>query len=251
MKTIEIVVHCFSERHPVFARLLTMQLSSMCLWPPKTCDLLVTVVCKATDEATQAAANTMSRSFKQPANVRLRLLYLEECDLFRRAIGRNIAALGSCADILWYADCDYAITEGFLDRLAAAEWPESRVAYPQAVQVHRSHAIGDAEIARITPGRLFTPDMTLFEEKREKFAIGGLQFCRGEDARKYGYLNGTSWVDPVDPAGGFRDTKCDKAYRSIMGGSLPMDLPGLYRFRHSDSAFEPAEKRLAQTAGKT
>ena len=35
MKTIEIVTHCYAEQHPVFAKLLTAQLSSLLLWPPE------------------------------------------------------------------------------------------------------------------------------------------------------------------------------------------------------------------------
>jgi sRNA-binding carbon storage regulator CsrA len=185
-------------------------------------------------------------------NVRLQIYAGKREQVFRRSIMRNMAAKESKADILWMIDSDYLMLEGCLDALAASDF--KGIAYPREVQIHRAHWLGDKEIARIKPGELFEPDLSLFETKKEKFAIGGLQIVDGDSARKYGYLDNTKWVQPVPDAQDFLDTKEDKAFRNFMietvGPSTPLSLPNLFRFRHSESAFEPPENRLAQTAHK-
>jgi len=273
MKTVEIITHCFAEKIPAFASLLTAQLSSLILWEPRNCMAVLTICyaeddqrtkwvierlveivdgCKEDEPELARAIDTGLVPCPHP-RVDMKLLFeLDRAKLFRRSIGRNMAARRSRADIVWFADCDYIFGEGCLDALAASEF--TGLTYPQEVQIHRAHHIGDAEIARIKPGELFTPDLSLFETKREKFAIGGLQIVPGDVARKYGYCDGGRWQKPADPAQGFQDTREDKAYRQEMiekcGPSKAIHLPNLYRFRHSESAFEDSAKRLAQTAGK-
>jgi hypothetical protein len=72
----------------------------------------------------------------------------------------------------------------------------------------------------------------------------------GNHAREHGYLDGTRWVKPVPEAKDFLDTREDRVYRGTFKGSTRLELPNLYRCRHSRSAFEPAENRLRQTAAK-
>jgi hypothetical protein len=121
--------------------------------------------------------------------------------------------------------------------------------FPRSAMIHKSHADGDREIARIVPGELFTPDFSLFEPWKIRKAIGGLQIVSGDTARAHGYLDGTAWVEPVPNAKNFLNTHCDKKYRSACGGTSPVDIPNLWRFRHSDSAFQGKAKRLRK-AGK-
>lgn len=250
MRSVELVCHCYAEKHDVFARLLTAQLSSLVLWPPK-CSVRVTVFTAPSDPAFEVVKSELGMAlWSLPQPVRLMTFAAEKQLLFRRSILRNKAAKETTADIVWFADADYLFGEGCLDRLAERTF-KTRLVFPSEYRVHRSHAIGDAEIERIKPGKLFTPDLTLFEPSRVGFAIGGLQIVSGDTAREFGYLNGDpKWQKPVDPALGFQDTKEDKHFRKAMGGSSPINLPRLYRMRHSVSAFESAEKRLAQTAGK-
>lgn len=250
MKTIEIVVHCYAEKHPVFAKLLTAQLSSLLLWPPK-CSVRMTVFTAADDPTWQVVqSDLVMKLWSLPLPVRVVTFAADKSLLFRRSILRNKSAKESTADVVWFCDADYVFGEGCLDALADANLP-ARLCYPREYQVHRSHQIGDAEIERVIPGELFRPDPTLFEPSKVGFAIGGLQITTGDNARERGYLDGSEkWQRPVDPEKGFQDTKEDKAYRMEMGGSSPISLPNLYRLRHSQSAFQTAESRLAQTAGK-
>jgi hypothetical protein len=100
------------------------------------------------------------------------------------------------------------------------------------------------------PGEVFTPDMTLFKQQRLSQAIGGLQIVRGDTARQHGYCPDSRYCKPLKKLGdGFRDTHEDKVYRGIVSAGWE-DLPGAFRLRHSRSAFESQESRLAQTGGE-
>jgi hypothetical protein len=245
--SVELIVHCYAEKIPIFASMLTAQLSSLVLWPPKNADVTVTVVCAADDDLT--AQTVVEFSAQYGDRFRLQSLYLDKSRLFRRAIGRNEAAKLSTADRVWFIDADYLLGDGAIDAVAQTKF-KCALLFPKHVWIHRAHHLGDAEIARIIPGQLFRPNLELFEQRLEKFAIGGLQIVHGDTARIGGYLDGTKWTQPVPQATDFLDTKEDKAFRVHCGGSMPVDIPGVYRMRHSPSAFEPAEKRLAQTADK-
>lgn len=250
---IELVVHCYSEQIPQFASMLTAQLSSLLLWPPKQCTVRVVVCCTRSDKLTLSVCAWFIRHFLD-ANVLAKIapLLMDKGQLFRRGCGRNLAAKKSQAGILWFIDSDYILGEGCLDTLAErhhGQFP-ANIVFPRTVHIHRSHRLGDEEIARIEPGKIFTPDLSLFEPRQEKMAIGGLQIVSGDTARKYGYCDNSKWSEPVDEAGGFRNTAEDKVYRNLLGGSAAIDLPNVFRLRHSASAFEPAEKRLKQTEGK-
>ena len=248
MRSIEIVSHCYSEQHPVFASLLTSQLSSLWLWPPEKCRVLVVICTTTSDKLTRAVGASFADLFAGgPVDVQVRLY--EKSHLFRRAIARNFAAKMTTSDIVWFADADYLFGQGCLDNLAA--YDITGLSYPRQVLIHKSHRAGDVEISRIVPGEVFEPDLTLFQPQRVKFAIGGLQIVPGAVAREKGYLDHSKWIKPVDPAKGFQDTREDKSYRAeFKAQSVGLNLPRLMRFRHSQSAFEDAEKRLAQTEGK-
>lgn len=242
MTKIEIIVHCYAEEHPEFAKLLTMQLSSLALWPPKAAEVMVTVCCLPSDLTTRIVLSSSLSGSVRAATMR------KEC-LFRRAIGRNAVAKASQADIVWFCDADYLFGEGCLDALAEAYekgFPHQLV-FPKHVLIQKSHRIGDEQLNGVVPGNLYHPDLSLFTPRTERMAIGGLQIVSGDTARAFGYCDGTRWVEPVSAAGGFRNTVEDKIYRALLGGGRPITLPNLYRCRHSASAFESAESRLSQT----
>ncbi len=243
MKTIEIVVHCYAEKIPDFAAMLTAQLSSLVLWTPKTCNVTLRVCAKSGDQLTDEAGFGFGPFLAE--NVFSDPLWLDGTDIFRRAIGRNIAAKRSNADIVWFADADYLFGEGCLDALAASDF--KGLAYPRDIMIHKSHAVGDAELARIKIGEQFEPDLTLFKPQRIKFAIGGLQIVDGDTARAGGYLDGTRWVKPTT-ATDFQDTREDRVFRGLFPKSTALELPNLFRMRHSRSAFESADSRLKQTS---
>lgn len=249
MRRLEIIVHCYSEKIPDFASLLAAQLSSVIRHPPRTGEVTVTVCMTSSDRLTHEVVSSMAykaRGGRQP--VLIRTWPFDKGLLFRRAIGRNYCARRTPADVVWFADCDYMVGPGSLDAILAVEC--DTLWHPKQVLIHTSHAEGDKLIERIIPTEIVEGDLGRFQPHRVRMAIGGLQFVPGSVARAEGYLDQTRWTKPVDPAGGFRDTAEDRVYRGRFAKSESFDIPGLYRLRHSRSAFEKAEDRLAQTAGK-
>ncbi len=234
MKSIEIVSTCWSKDMPQYARMLTAQLSSLVLWQPKS-KVTMTVVCCPDDSETARAVSGFRDKIPD-----LRTIWLDPSLLLRRAIGRNIAFKTSVADICWACDCDSLFSEGCLDALAETDF--TGLAFPSIVMFHRSHQLGDEDISRITPGELFKIDVS-------RFSPGGYMIVDGATAKK-GYLDGSRYTRPVDPANGFCDPREDIRYRKQFGKSTALVLPNVLRFRHSASPWQAAEKRLAQTEGK-
>lgn len=246
MTTIELIVHAYAEKLDCFAKLLTMQLSSLAIWPCQRVHVIYSVCWTTSDAVVYETIHAMEQRLP---HVAFNLFPMNKEMLFRRAIGRNLLAKHSAADVVWFADCDYVFGEGCLDGLAdayQAGFP-SRLVFPKTLRIHKSHRIGDEVLQAVVPGELYMPDLGQFTDRREKFAIGGLQIVSGDTARNFGYCDGTSWIKPVSVEGGFRNTTEDRIYRALLGESKPIEFPNLYRLRHSGSAFEDAAKRLAQT----
>lgn len=248
MRLIELVVHCYAERRPVFAHMLTAQLSSIVLWRP-SCRVRVTVFYAPGDQLTRQVLDGFYATQQEPTTSCWVYPWAVPYPcLFRRAIGRDMAARATVADVMWHCDADYLFTEKTLDTLAEHTW-KAQMGFPAKAMIHRTHEIGDQEMARVQPGVVCEPDLSLFTGWKPPGAIGGLQIVPGHVARQ-GYCTGTKWLRPTT-ATDFQDTREDRAYRcSIPGPHDRIDLPGLYRIRHTDSAFETAEQRLGKAEGK-
>ena len=109
--SLEIVSHCWQ-----YSNMLTYQLSSFVNHPPKKLSLTVTVFYSIEDEGTVDTLAYFSKL--SPKNVTWNWQPLANGKLFRRGIGRNMAALTTKSDWIWYADCDIIFHENCLDSLA-------------------------------------------------------------------------------------------------------------------------------------
>ena len=241
---IEIVSHCLADIYPHYADLLCYQLSSLILDRPRLCDVTVTICYLYADTQTEAVLDLFSKY----TNSELHLNPIEfgwRDYLGRRSIGRNKAAMYSDADIVWFSDVDQCYRDGILDQLAKMEWPkEAAMIYPRDIKIHKDHTTGD-RAAKLVDGkpRIMGINYTNFIPKHYTRAIGGVQIVRGDFAREHGYLNGIDkWQQPANkPFGDFRD---DIAYRKFCqehGGVRGVDLPGVYRLRHSTNSYEQKE----------
>lgn len=234
---LEIVVHAYAEVLDQYAHLLRFQLSSLVLHPPRV-PTKITVCFTPRDER---VGITLARF---AGKLSLNPLPMLPEELFRRAIGRNRAALASNADVVFFTDVDYCFYDGCLDSLWA-QWKklESRpsLLWVRELQIHKDHATGDALImwARKSNDDLLTINPADFTPKRIARAIGGLQIVSGDDARKYGYLNDRpQWRQPVTtPFGSFRDDVIFRKMCSSRGELKSVVLPGLYRLRHSATTY--------------
>lgn len=223
---LEIVTHCWN-----YSSLLRWHIDSL-FRRPATSDLsvLLAVFYSTDDDKTIAVLN---EAVKQ--RVAADKTYLVPCalatpDLCRRAIGRNVAAVGTRADWLWFTDCDYLLGEclpSLPQALEAAGNPA--LAYPATVEV-TSQQDGDRLIQRAACQDDLVVDCP-WEQRFMNRAIGGIQIVRGDIARR-GYLPGhPKWQRPAER---WMRTHEDVAYRQSLGTEgTAINLPGVRRIRHS------------------
>lgn len=246
VRSLNIVVHCYSEALSVYARMFSAQLSSLIYYPPKNCTVLFQVWTAETDTLTLAICKAFDDLYldrRIRAGVCARTLPKKE--LFRRAIGRNISAKECAADVMYFADGDYCYYDGCLDYIANFDFEAIKpheMIFPRMYWNQETHAHGDQEISQIVPGELFLTDKRNYHKKRLKLGIGGLQILPRDVALR-GYLDGTKWCKPRIDETPFPDTDDDARFRRTIHSSIPADIPNLFRIRHSQNSYEPLESR--------
>lgn len=247
---LELVSHCWR-----YSRLLLLQASSLILHPPDPAKLSIihTIFYSREDAETVAMLHWLQRQ-QWPASVKWRHWPIETERLLRRAIGRNEACHDTKADWIWLADVDYLFGPGCLDalpeQLANVAGP---LAYPRYAMRSPTDPAGDEliESVLLPPDsadgdgsridgcdcRLRDVDYAAGEIETTRRAIGGVQIYRGDVARDRGYLSDSPrWHRPADR---WRRTYEDRAFRGWLGdgnGEVrgePVELPNLYRVRHS------------------
>ena len=249
MLNLEIVTHCYANPSVwIYHKLLSYQLASLLLKPPKI-KVQITVCCTNNDPATEMVLDFFARRFDElDRKSELRRLMLRPTNLFRRAIGRNRAALKSEAEVIWFTDADHVFEEGCLDAAYAkameAYGPLINMVFPRALNINKTHELGDAALKRFDqfgPG-VITIRPEDFVERRNKRAWGGLQIVKGDWCRVHGYLDKTKWQHPVDLEKGFCQCKCDVPFRKAVGESKAITVPNLYRIRHSRAGRDGGKK---------
>ena len=239
-KKIDLVSHCWAQKHPHYAAALTYQLSSLVLHKPEKCEVRAVICYCPTDKATLKVLGW----FNENTSLDLFLIPLKEGKLGRRSIGRNASAQASTADFVWFADVDQVYRDGILDRLAGFDWPDkATMIYPKKIWIHRDHVTGDKATSKVTNNpQLVDIHLDEFTSKRYDRAIGGVQIVKGDFARKYGYLGNTpKWQRSVYEVsdgkmfGDFRDDVVFRTHCKLLGNVQGVNLPGLYRLRHTQT----------------
>lgn len=228
---LEIVSHCWN-----YASLLNYQLSSLVLYAPSNVKITMTVFYSESDLMTERVLNYFGDF--DPPNVNWNWQNLEVPNLMRRAIGRNMAAMESSADWIWFADADMCFRESCLDSLAEiltgeALSEDTSLVYPKHIHISRSHSAGDdaIEAVRGTPqvADIATAD---YVPKRYRRAIGGVQIVRGDVARAHGYCSNIRRY--MRPAHEWQATREDVAFRRQLGTrGVAISVPNITRIRHS------------------
>ena len=238
---IELVSHIYAEKLPRFAEFLRYQASSLLLHKPK-CDVQLTVCYTSEDHYTVNAIEWI-RSKLVPG-VSLNLIPMIPAKLFRRSIGRNIAALATKADITWFADIDHCFYEGCLDSLADLQWPRrTSLVYPQNIMIQNSWKLGDETADRSKGnGNLLELCADDFHFKKLHKAIGGVQIVQGNMAREKGYLNGRrqyqSLRNPVVPWPDFEDDIVFRMHMKSLGRLRRISIPNMFRMRHTQTSYQ-------------
>ncbi len=224
--SLEIVSHCWN-----YSRLLTYQLSSFVLFPPTKVDVTMTVFHALEDEHT---VQTLAyfKDFKVD-RVTWNWRPTQKELLFRRSIGRNMAALECKTDWVWFADCDQMFRDGCIDSLADLLPNQTApLVYPRQVNCSDLIDLDDPLLKSVEDGpSIVDIDPSAFHPREWSKAIGGIQIVPGDILRKVGYCNGyPRYLRPAN-----RMTKCreDRIFRRLLGtDGVPLDIPGVYRINH-------------------
>lgn len=234
---IEIVSHCWK-----YAHLQAYQLSSLVLHPPQDCDVQLTVFYCPEDERTVELKEFFDRH--TPRNVTWKWWPLEKERLFRRGIGRNLAALATKADWIWFTDCDQLFHAGCLDAVnRELQGRQDLLCFPTDVACTRLLENDDQVLTATSKPAVVDIDPAQFEPQVHHRAIGALQILHGDVARSLGYCNAIPFYQQSVP----RWNKCyeDRALRWLLQTQgTPISVPGIYRIEHVSKG------RYAETGGE-
>lgn len=226
--TLEIVSHCWRYGH-----YLTYQLSSLVEYRTDKLDITMSVFHAAEDENVRRVLDFFEAIDVQGVTWNWRELPKEQ--LFRRSIGRNIAAKTTTADWIWYTDCDIIFHEGCLDALADELQGRDDVLVFPRFGLGTSLLTEDNEI--LTRGREGPAILTIPIEEFEPYlgerskAKGPYQITHGDVARACGYCEDIGLYQK--PADHWRKTYEDRAYRWLIGTQgTALEVPGACQIRH-------------------
>lgn len=245
--SIRIVTHCYAKKLPQYAKFLCFQLSSLICNRPKVPTTIS--VCYTTDDSKTCDVLDV---FTRRLDIDLRLVPMSPAALFRRSIGRNHVALGATEELVWFCDVDHVFGEGCLDSLweiwKQFEEPKPIMIYPKTIQIHKTHALGDAVCNELDlesiNSQLAACDTSeeSFEELKYNRPIGGVQIVQGAYCRQYGYLNHASkWQTQRSDGVAFGDFRDDVAFKNHVKAHGPItriELAGLFRLRHSLTTYQ-------------
>lgn len=224
---LEIVSHCWRYPH-----LLVYQLSSLVLYPPERARVRMTVYYSLEDEKTVELLEFFAR--QKVAGVAWDFRALPKERLFRRAIGRNHAALKTRADWIWFTDCDVLFGKGCLDTLAdALQNRTDALVFPR--QELCSELLPE-ESDMLSAGRggprVLGIDADNFEVRIRTRATGPLQITHGDVARATGYCKEIGYYQL--PAERWCKAHEDRAFRWLLRSQgVPLDVPSVFRVQHA------------------
>lgn len=256
--SLDIVTHCWSGQDvDIYHWLLKMQVRSLisaCEAFRHNCRLII--VHTPSDERTvdivkQASQQQISENFE------ILELALPENKLFRRAIGRNIAAKRTEADVVWFTDCDHLFTKSCLDDVIYHQEYNKNMydlLWPCKINISSTHTDGDELIRNeeVSGWGPLTLNKANFHIRNEPRAIGGLQIVTGDYCRTHGYLHNSKWTRPVE-SDHFLSCKCDVPFRRKIPGDRKAGvlITNLYRVRHSRTGRDKGKKdHGTKTRGK-
>jgi len=227
--SLEIVCHCWQYGH-----FLSYQLSSLVNYQTDKLDITMTVYHAAEDESVTRVMKFFEDIDVPGVTWNGQVLPKEQ--LFRRSIGRNLAAKSTTADWIWFTDCDIIFHENCLDTLA------DKLQGRDDVLVFPRTGLGTSLLSEsdgiLNKGR---EDPALREIPIEDFvpvggaltrAKGAFQITHGDIARACGYCESIGLYQ--QPSDRWRKTYEDRAFRWLIGSQgTALDVPGTCQIRHA------------------
>ena len=222
---LEIVSHCWQ-----YSNMLTYQLSSFVNNPPTNLTLTVTVFYCEEDQDTVETLKYFEQH--KVENIHWNWQALSKSQLFRRAIGRNRAALSTKADWVWYTDCDIIYHQNCLDSLAEAlQGKQGALYYPRQERTTPMLAESDPMLRKGRKPQLVDIEADEFSLHSRDKAKGAFQIVHGDIARAIGYCDGMrAFQTEVNH---WSKTYEDTAFRWLLQTrGEPIDVEGVYQIRH-------------------
>lgn len=225
---LEIVSHCWRYGH-----FLTYQLSSLVQYRTDKLAITVSVYHAAEDESVTRILHFF-RDVDVPG-VTWNWVALPKERLFRRSIGRNIAAKSTTADWIWFTDCDIIFHENCLDTLAdELQGRDDALVFPRIGLGTSLLPEDDAILSRGREGpailEIPIEEFVPYGGPRIK-AKGPYQITHGDIARACGYCECIGHYQK--PSDRWRKAYEDRAFRWLMGThGTAIDVPGACQIRH-------------------
>lgn len=227
--SLEIVTHCWRYGH-----FLTYQLGSLVNHRCDELDVTMTVYHAPEDESVLRVLRFFDDIDVPGVSWCWRPLPPQE--LFRRSIGRNLAAHATKADWIWFTDADILFHEDCLATLAEAlQGRDDPLVHPRTIlgtsllpDDHEILVQGRAAPAvKEIPLRAFHPHNGIHNK-----AKGSFQITHGDVARALGYCASIGFYQ--QPAPRWRKTYEDRAFRWLLGtDGTPLDISGVCQIRHA------------------
>lgn len=240
-KTIKIVTHCWAEKLPQYAAMLSYQLSSLILYAPPD-QTSITVCFAESDKATKKTIQWFLSNCDHEM-LSIYVMPMTSLELGRRAIGRNIVAQSTDADLVWFTDVDYVFGEGCIQSVLDQDFPtDASIVYPRTIGIQKTYILGDCYWQKVLDNpQIIDINKDDFGRHTHNRAIGGVQIIKGDCARKYGYLPLTKWQVPCEPGQEFKNFMDDTSFRrrcEKRGKMLPITVSNVYRLRHTKTSYE-------------
>lgn len=223
---LEIVSHCWQ-----YAHLLVYQISSLVNYPPRSLNLTYTLFYCEEDENTVRLVDYFSKVALKGLTWNWQPLAREQ--LFRRAIGRNRAALKTAADWVWFTDCDTIFHQNCLDSLATqVTGKDERMVFPAFERI-TPLLENTSDMLAALQGKSIVKDIdtSQFDHNVISKAKGAFQIVHGDVCRTLGYCNALPLFQT--PTDRWRKTFEDPVFRKLIRSEgMPVEIQNLYRIRH-------------------
>lgn len=222
---LEIVSHCWN-----YGNMLTYQLSSLVNNPPTKLSVTMTVFYALEDEKTKATIEFFEQI--QIENLTWNFQALSMGKLFRRGIGRNMAAQSSQADWLWFTDCDIIFHKNCLDSLAEqVQGKQEALYYPRQERTTEMLSESDPMLSANSEPQIVDIETEHFSLHTRDKAKGAFQIVHADVARAIGYCDKLKMFQTESDR--WRKTFEDTAFKWLINSEgLPLEIDGVFQIRH-------------------
>jgi hypothetical protein len=223
---LEIVSHCWNYSH-----FLAYQLSSLVEFASDRMDVRMTVFYCPEDEKTSQLLAFFEQ--QDTPNITWNWYPLPRQKLFRRGIGRNMAALQTDADWVWFTDCDLMFRDNCLDTLSdLLQGKQDALFFPEE---ERTTDLLEEDNPMLKAGygepQILSVDTSNFTARKMSRATGPLQIAHGDVCRAVGYCRSIGLYQ--QPSETWCKAHEDRAFRWLLRSQgVPLPIPGVYRIRH-------------------